>query len=164
MLPGTEALYLVSIRWEQINMEKEYKLSRIIITGFMMIASLIMFINEDISVKIFGTIVFTLVAFLASVIGGRVSRKMIQTGDKLSGLLHKILYYFALLLLLIAVATLLYLIYDNVVDVIPYSSDLGIAAGQAILTVIIALAFLFFVITPYVQTLIVLFIRKLKNN
>lgn len=163
MLPGTEALYLVSIRWEQINMEKEYKLSRIIITGFMMIASLIMFINEDISVKIFGTIVFTLVAFLASVIGGRVSRKMIQTGDKLSGLLHKILYYFALLLLIIAVATLLYLIYDNVVDVIPYSGDLGIAAGQAILTVIIALAFLFFVITPYVHTLIVLFIRKIKK-
>lgn len=40
-------------------MEREYRLSRIIITILMMIVSFIMLINEDISVKILGMSLFT---------------------------------------------------------------------------------------------------------
>ena len=63
-----------------MQMEREYKLSRIIIAILMMMVSFIMLINEDISVKIFGMSFFTSVAFLASFLGTRVSRKMIQVG------------------------------------------------------------------------------------
>lgn len=62
-------------------MEKAYKLSRIIIAIFMMMVSLIMLMNEDISVKIFGMSLFTSVAFLASFLGTRVRRKM-QIGSR----------------------------------------------------------------------------------
>ena len=46
-------------------MEREYKLSRIIIAILTMMISFIMLINEDISVKIVGMGLFTLAAFLA---------------------------------------------------------------------------------------------------
>ena len=54
-------------------MEREYKLSRIIIAILTMMISFIMLINEDISVKIVGMGLFTLAAFLASFLGTRVS-------------------------------------------------------------------------------------------
>ena len=141
-------------------MEREYKLSRIIIVILMMMVSFIMFIHEDISVKIFGMSLFTSVAFLASFLGTRVSRKMIQVGDKIPCLLLQILYYIALLIALLAVAYILLLIFNSITDVIPYSNELGIAAGQAMLTVLIGSSFLVFAIIPYFQTLIVFGLRK----
>lgn len=142
-------------------MEKEYKLSRIIIAILMMMISFIMLINEDISVKIFGVSLFTSVAFLASFLGTGVSRKVIQIGDKLPGLLFRILYYIALSIVLVAVAYILLLSFNSITDVIPYSNEPGIAAGQAMLTVLIGSSFLVFAIIPYFQTLIVLGLRKL---
>lgn len=142
-------------------MEKEYQLSRIIIAFLTMIISFIMLINEDISVKILGMSLFTGVAILASFLGTKVSRKMIQVGDKLPHLLLQILYYIALLIALWAVAYILLLIFNSITDVISYSSELGIAAGQAMLTVLIGSSFLVFAIVPYFQTLIVLSLRRL---
>lgn len=141
-------------------MEKEYKLSRIIIAILTMMISFIMCINEDISVKFVAMGLFTSAAFLASFLGAGVSRKMIQVGDKITGLLRRILYYIALLIALLAVAYILLLIFESVTEIIPYSNELGIAAGQAMLTVLIGASFLVFVIIPYFQTLIVLVLRK----
>ena len=143
-------------------MEREYKLSRIIIAILMMMASFIMLINEDISVKIFGMSLFTLVAFLASFLGTRVSRKMIQVGDKISSILIRVLYYIALLIVILAVCYVICLILF-VFEAVPvtYSNELGIAAGEAMLAVLIGSSFLVFVIIPYIQTLIVLTLRKI---
>ena len=85
---------------------------------------------------------------------------MIQTGDKITSLLRRILYYIALLIALLAVAYILLLIFESVTEIIPYSNELGIAAGQAMLTVLIGASFLVFVIIPYFQTLIVLVLRN----
>lgn len=145
-------------------MEKEYKLSRIIIAILTMMISFIMCINEDISVKIVAMGLFTSAAFLASFLGTGVSRKMIQVGDKITSLLLRILYYIALLIALLAVAYILMLIFDSITEIVPYSNELGIAAGQAMLTVLIGASFLVFVIIPYFQTLIVLVLRKLVTK
>ena len=75
-------------------MEKAYKLSRIIIAIFMMMVSLIMLMNEDISVKIFGMSLFTSVAFLASFLGTRVSRKM-QIGSRNTFPKREIIYTYS---------------------------------------------------------------------
>ncbi len=145
-------------------MEKAYKLSRIIIAIFMMMDSLIMLMNEDISVKIFGMSLFTSVAFLASFLGTRVSRKMIQVGDKIASILLQILYYIVLLIIILALTYIIWLIIDFILSAIPYSNELGIAAGEAMIAVLVGSSFLIFVIIPYFQTLIVLGLRKMIPN
>lgn len=145
-------------------MEKAYKLSRIIIAIFMMMVSLIMLLNEDISVKIFGMSLFTSVAFLASFLGTRVSRKMIQVGDKIASILLQILYYIVLLIIILALTYIIWLIIDFILSAIPYSNELGIAAGEAMIAVLVGSSFLIFVIIPYFQTLIVLGLRKMIPN
>lgn len=142
-------------------MEREYKLSRIIIAVLMMLISFIMLINEDISVKIFGMSLFTLVAFLASFLGTRVSRKMIQVGDKIASILIRILYYIVLLITLLAAGYAIYSIICFIFEEMPHSNELGIAAGEAMLAALIGSSFVVFVIIPYFQTLIVLVLRKI---
>lgn len=127
----------------------------------MMMVSFIMLINEDISVKIFGMSLFTLVAFLASFLGTRVSRKMIQVGDKIASILLRILYYIVLLIALLAACYVIWLIIYFIIEAIPYSNELGIAAGEAMLAVLTGFSVLVFVIIPYFQTLIVLGLRKI---
>ena len=143
-----------------IHLEREYKISRIIIAILMMMVSFIMLINEDISVKIFGMSLFTSVAFLASFLGTRISRKMIQVGDKIASILLRILYYIVLLVAILATCYVICLIVF-VFETIPHSNELGIVAGEAMLVVLIGSSFLFFVIIPYIQTLIVLAPRKI---
>lgn len=123
-----------------------------------------MFINEHISVKIVGMGLFTAAAFLASFLGTGVSRKMIQVGDGIAGILHRVLYYFVLLIALLAAAYILCRIFCLFVDVLPYSDELGIAAGQALLTVLVGASFLVFLIIPYFQTLIVLVLRMILSK
>ena len=149
---------------ERIQMEKEYRLSRIIIAVLTMIISFIMFINEHISVKIVAMGLFTSAAFLSSFLGTKVSQKMIQIGDKIATILLRVLYYIALLIALLNVACILLMIFNFITDIIPYSNEIGIAAGQAMLTVLIGSSFLVFAIIPYIQTLIVLGLRKIMSN
>ena len=93
-----------------------------------------------------------------------MSRKLVQAGDKIPYLLLQILYYIALLSALLAAAYILLLIFNSITDVIPYSNELGIAAGQAMLTVLISSSFLVFAIIPYFHTLIVLCLRKIASG
>lgn len=144
-----------------MQMEREYKLSRIIIAILMMMVSFIMLINEDISVKIFGMSFFTSVAFLASFLGTRVSRKMIQVGDKIENIPFRILYYIVLLIALLAAGYAICSIILLIFEAMPHSNELGIAAGEAMFAVLIGFSFLVFVIIPYFQTLIVLGLRKI---
>lgn len=145
-------------------MEREYKLSRIIIAVLTMLDSFILFINEDISVKIFGMCIFTFAAFFASFLGTGVSRKMIEKGDEIASILLRILYYFVLLIALLIVLLAIWLISSFLFDVIPFSNEVGIAAGQAVLAVLIGASFFVFAIIPYLQTLIVLGLRKILSH
>ena len=145
-------------------MENEYKLSRVVVAILTLIISFIILIHEDISVKFFGMSLFTLAAFFASFPGTKVSKKMIETGDKISRLFLRILYYFAVLIVLLVFGCLLVLLFEYITNGISYSNELGIAAGQAMLTVLIGASFLIFLIIPYIQTLIVLVLRKIRKR
>ena len=145
-------------------MENEYKLSRGVVAILTLIISFIILIHEDISVKLFGMSLFTLAAFFASFPGTKVSKKMIETGDKISRLFLRILYYFAVLIVLLVFGCLLVLLFEYITNGISYSNELGIAAGQAMLTVLIGASFLIFLIIPYIQTLIVLVLRKIRKR
>ena len=141
-------------------MEREYRLSRIIIAILVMMVSFIMLINEDISVKIFGMSLFTSVAFLVSFLGTRISRKMILVGDRIASIPLRILYYIVLLIAILA-ACYIMLVVCFAFEAMPHSNELGIAAGEAMLAVLIGCSFLVFAIVPYLQTLIVLCLRRI---
>ena len=125
------------------------------------VLGIIFIIDEDISVKIVGMGLFTLAAFLASFLGTRVSRKMIQVGDKIASIQLRIFYYIVLLIALLAVACVICLIFFLFVEAMPHSKELGSAAGEAMLAVLVGLSFLVFASIPYFQTLIVLGLRKI---
>ena len=113
-------------------MEKPYKISIMLIEIATILISCITLHNEDISVIIFGTFVFTMSAFFASLMGAFVSRKIIGFGDKLPNFLLQILYYIVLPIVLLLVCY------------------------------VVEVAVLIFLIIPYIQALIVLAVRKLS--
>lgn len=145
-------------------MDREYKISRMIIAALTMIVSFIMLINEHYSVKIVGMSLFTISAFIASFLGTKVSKKMLQKGDTISSVWAKIVYYIVLFAALLAVVFILLFVFEYVTDLIPYSNELGAALGQAMLTVLIGASFLVFLVIPYFQTLIVIALRKILNK
>lgn len=143
-------------------MKQEYQLSRGIIVIFTIIISSIIFINEDNSFKLVGTSMFTGIALIASYIGTRASRKMIQIGDKISNIVFRFLYYIFLLFLILALAFVFYLFILLIYEAKPRPNDWGVALGEAILSVFAAASFFVFLLIPYIQTLIVLFLRKIR--
>lgn len=142
-------------------MEREYRLSRIIITILTMIISFFIFINEDISVKIFGTSLFTSVAFFASLISTKICRKIIQLGEKIASIILRIFYYIILLIVILVAGYVICFIIHFIFEAMPFSNELGIAAGEAMLAVLIGSSFLVLLIIPYIQTLIVLGLSKI---
>ena len=142
-------------------MKKEYRLSRVILVVLTLITVLIVFQNEHYTVKLVAGFLFCFAALLASFPGPRVSRKMIQAGDRIPNILLRILYYIGLLVGSLAIAGL---VGGNCITVLgnrPHSNELGIAAGQAMLIVLSGFALFVFLIVPYLQTIIVLLFRKI---
>lgn len=75
-------------------MEEYYNKSRIVMLVLAVVISLIMFINEDISFKIYGTFFIAIITLVVSFLVTPISKKMIEIGDKLEKKLWRILYYF----------------------------------------------------------------------
>ena len=142
-------------------MKKEYRLSRVILVVLTLITVLIAFHNEHYTVKLVAGFLFCFAALLASFLGTRVSRKMIQTGDGIPNILLRILYYIGLLVGSLAIAALVGGGCITVLGNRLHSNELGIAAGQAMLVVLLGVALFVFLIVPYLQTIIVLLFRKI---
>ena len=117
-------------------MRKEYRLSRVILVALTLITVLIVFQNEHYTVKLVAGFLFCFAALLASFLGTRMSRKMIQTGDRIHNILLRILYYIGLLVGSLAIAGLVGGSCITVLGNRPHSNELGIAAGQAMLIVL----------------------------
>ena len=145
--------------------EREYKISRIIITLMTFIISIIVFHNEDISFLTVGVALFTAVAFCVSFLGTFVSRKMVATGDRIKNVFLKILYYISLLFAILLIAYLFLMILYFINDARPSSNEWSDALSRAIILVLTAASFFVMVVVPYIQSLIVLILRRiLKKN
>lgn len=145
-------------------MKKEYRLSRVILVVLTLITVLIAFQIEHYTVKLVAGFLFCFAALLASCLGTWVSRKMIQTGDRIPNILLRILYYIGLLVGSLAIAALVGGGCITVLGNRPLSNELGIAAGQAMLIVLFGFALFVFLIVPYLQTIIVLLLRKILQK
>ena len=141
-------------------MKREYQLSRRIIVVLTIIVSAMIFVNEDVSVKTVGIGLFTLVAWVSSHLGAGVSRKMIQTGDKISNVWFRFIFYLFLFVLFLAFAILIFILATFVYDAIPHSNDFEAALGDAMVFVFACAAMFVLLLVPYIQTLVVLFFRK----
>lgn len=139
-------------------MKKEYRLSRVILVALALITVLIVFQNEHYTVKQVAGFLFCSAALLASFLGTRVSRKMIQTGDRISNILLRILYYIGLLVVSLAIAAL---VGGGCITVL---GNMAQSIGQAMLIVLFGFALFVFLIVPYLQTIIVLLLRKILKK
>lgn len=144
-------------------LSKEYKISGMFITIFVMAATFIVFHNEDISVRLFATALFTVVALITSFLGTRVSIRIIKTGDRIKNKLVKVLYYIGLPIALICLTWFVWVIMAVVNVKLTNTDDIGTSIGQSYILAIVAIAVCIFVIVSYIQTIIVLVLRKFKK-
>lgn len=142
-------------------MKKEYRISRVILVVLTLITVQILFQNDGDEAKLVAGFLFGSAALLASFLGTRVSRKMIQIGDRIPNILLRILYYAGLLVGSLAIAALVGGGFIIVLGDRIHSNELGIAAGQAMLVLLFGFALFIFLIVPYLQTIIVLILRKI---
>jgi len=147
-------------------MEGYYNKSRIVMLVLAVVVSLIMFINEDISFKLYGTFFIAIVTLVVSYLVTPISKKMIERGDKLEKKLWRILYYVLMLpitLVLIILVCLLIGYIDDLRAPEKYQ-DMGDALSHAFKVIALYVIFFILFLLPYVQSLIVLFFRNREKK
>jgi len=137
-------------------MEKLYSKSRKIISILAVVISFFVMINEDISVKIVAMVFIFSVALAASYITTPISKKMLKMGDAIRNKYLRVLLYMAILPLTLLIAYIFYVLI--LAGYYRYGNSISMAA----ITVFLYVATTIVVIVPYVQTLIVLMLRRLK--
>lgn len=141
-------------------MDKSYRISRVILAVMTFLILCIMLINEDQSWSIV-PVLFALITFAISFPSTLISILFIKLGDKLGNKPLKILYYF--IALPIVVLLLIFGIYALAMfidDRLPSPEDFGAALSQALMVVFFMAVGIVCVVIPYIQTLIVLILKR----
>lgn len=144
--------------------KKYYSISRVILTLITFIIFCILFRKEDISfIKI--TISMTALAFAISFPGAMLSKKLIKIGDNIKNKPLKVLYYLVFLpslaiIVFLGLYVIIYTIYLN----FPETNSLQEALSKAIWVIFNMIASAIIVTIPYLQTIIVLILKKFKNK
>lgn len=92
-----------------------------------------------------------------------MSIRIIKTGDRIKNKLVKVLYYIGLPIALICLTWLVWVIMAVVNGKLINTDDIGTSFGQSYTLAIVAIAVCIFVIVTYIQTIIVLVLRKFKK-
>ena len=147
-------------------MKEYYSKSRIIMLVLAVVVSLIMFINEDISFKIYGTIFIAIVTLVVSYLITPISKKMIEIGDKLEKKIWRILYYIFMLPIILVLIILVCLLIGYIDDLRAPEKyqDMGAALSDAFKVIALYVIFFILFLLPYVQSLIVLFLRNREKK
>ena len=80
-------------------MKKSFATARIIIGMLTIIVTCIAFVNEDISTRLIGTVIFTITAIVLSFLTTPLSKRMLKYGDKIVNKLYRLIYYVEIYLL-----------------------------------------------------------------
>lgn len=135
---------------------KCYKISRIILTIITFLITIILGINKLDNVIVV-SIIIALFTYSVSYSSTMISKKLVGIGDKLDNNLKRVIYYFVILPIVIAVV---YSIIYVINKVFPISNQFETSIAQTILFFISIELLLICIIVPYIQTLIVLVIRN----
>lgn len=137
-------------------MKKIYKCSRIILSiiSFLTFTIIFMFQGSDWLVL---PPAFALITYAFSFPSSIVSKILFNIGDKIENKLLKVLYYIFLPIFLIFVCImmikLIYFVSNNFVSTL----------GQAIMVVIFMMIVSLGIVLPYIQTLVVLVLKKIEK-
>ncbi len=147
---------------------REYRISRAILVILALVITLVITRHEDVSVVIFFTVIFTASVFLLSFPAAFISRKMIAFGDGIKNMALRILYYIAIPVVSLALAFGIYglmQLYDDSLHASGWSpSTLSEGLGYAVTFVTVGAILSIAVFLPYIQTLIVLILRKISKR
>ncbi len=146
------------------EMKKNYMISRVILTLLTFIIFRIMIINEDSSWLIL-SFVFSLIVFIVSFPSTFISKIFVKIGDRLDKRILKILYYVIILPALIiflfsGICCIISFFYERY----PTSNDFEAILGQGLVFLFLAILFFICIIIPYIQTLLVLFLRRFVKD
>lgn len=143
--------------------ENVYKISRIIIPVLIFIIFSLMLINEDSSAMIV-SFVLTIVSFILTFPGEKISKKLIKIGNKFNTNIKKKLYYLLLLPLTIIFISIMFgIITFSIISLFPSeSTDLYADLGNFLLSLFITIVGVLTVLVPYLQTMMVITFRKFK--
>ena len=140
--------------------KKLYKISRIIIAIITFIVFNIMYINEDISWKIL-PIFFAVLSYGFSFPSSIISERLMNFTDKIKNRIVKFLLYIIFMpTILFFLFLALYRVIMYFFDKMPTPNELGAALNQALTAVFIVTIGTIFLIVPYIQTIIVLILKK----
>lgn len=148
---------------EDKGMKREYQWARRIIVIFAMILSMV-FLLGSFGNGFFELLPIAIVAvgavWLACLVSTGVSRKMIQKGDKISNGFLRGMYYFLLLPLMLGIGVALVCLLEVMQETKEQSYNYEPSLGADILVFLLSIACVVFVLVPYVQSLLVLILRK----
>ena len=135
-------------------------ISKVILVVITFIIFNIMIINEDSSWLIL-PFFFFFVVFLVSFPSTFISKVFIKIGDRLDKRILKILYYIIILpALMIFLFSGICCIIGFLYERYPSSDDFASVLGQGLLFLFLSGASLVCIIIPYIQTLLILFLRR----
>lgn len=151
-------------RMENKEMNREFQWARrmiVILTALVFIVILCGAFGNGFFELLPVAALFTGAAWLFCFIGMGVSRKMIQIGDKISNKFLRVLYYIMLLPLVLVVWLAIWAMIESIVE-----SDGGFYAvpsdpiEDALIQLFWGAVFVVILLVPYVQSLLVLILRK----
>lgn len=141
-------------------MAKSYNISRVILAVMTFLIFRFMFIHEDESWNTV-SFIFGIIVFFISFPSTLISRLIIKLGDKLGYKPLKFLYYFIALPITVFILFLgIYYAIFFIADSIPTPNEFGAALSQALWTLFFMAVGTICVVVPYIQTLIVLILKR----
>ena len=135
-------------------MKKKYMISRIVICAITFLIVFIMFMNEDGSFRVAGSIAFTVIAIIAGFIVTPISKRIIAYGNNISTKVSRIFFYAVLFPVTIIVAFALWILILTL---------FGSTMNSYFSAMLVGLLLVFaasIILVSYIQALIVLLLGK----
>lgn len=142
--------------------KKHYDVALKIIVACVGIGMFLFTISEGLDMCLMFTAVATVAAFVFTLLTRKISFRMLMFGDGLKKFWHKIVYYLATPIVAFAIFLVvvygLMFIFDTIHE--GRHMELASALSDAIMFLLLELALIVGVYAPYVQTILVLILRK----
>lgn len=139
--------------------KRDYNISRIMLLILNILVANIVFINDDISMKLIGMIMFGVTELVCTLINRKICEKVINKGDTYSKWYTKVGFYISMLLLTCICILITWLIIAMVIANLDITK-LGAGMIIALVGILIPVYFL----NAYIHILLILFIRRVRKQ
>ena len=145
-------------------MENKYMISRLVLCTLTFLISFIVLMNEDMRTRALASVILAGVSLLAGFIATPISKRIMAHGNRIAQKGRRIFFYAVLfpvtVFFICASWAFIYFLMNHAAD----SQNFAATLGQAVLEVLVLASAAFFILVPYIQTLIVLLLGKLMKD